>query len=160
MQNNFDICFAKRGYFSNRFKKVVKDNKKNVKKLGPDVLGFRPQPPKSKKTGGPMDVFANVMGSSDFAKMKAGSATTFQKLGFHMQRYVAKGKIMTMTLTGHFQTMFAMISRAGAATMTFLGKVMGAAGVLGIVIMVVSSIVQIINTKNPFSFPTFFFVFR
>ena len=80
-----------------------------------------------------------------FAKMKAGSATTFQKLGFHMQRYVAKGKIMTMTLTGHFQTMFAMISRAGAATMTFLGKVMGAAGVLGIVIMVVSSIVQIIK---------------
>ena len=55
------------------FKKVVIDNKKNLKKLGPDVTGFSPQPPKSKKTGGPMDIFANVMGSSDFAKMKAGT---------------------------------------------------------------------------------------
>lgn len=80
-----------------------------------------------------------------FAKMQAGSATTFQKMGFHVQRYATKAKIGMIQLTGHFQTAFAAISRAGAATMTFLGKVMGAAGVLGIVIMVVSSIVQIIK---------------
>ena len=80
-----------------------------------------------------------------FAKMKAGSATTFQKLGMHMEIFVGKAKMKTLELQGFFQAMFAGISRAGAATMTFLGKVMGAAGVLGIVIMVVSSIVQIIK---------------
>ena len=78
-----------------------------------------------------------------FAKMKAGSATTSQKMGLAFQTFGARMQIIKTKIQAGFSTMFATLSAGAARASAFMSKVMGAAGVIGVIIMVIAGLRQL-----------------